>query len=259
MIRDNVYVDEISLDGLGEHLKANVCFGYFDVQSYYEQKPFLHPKELEYYNELKFERRKNSYLLGRYTAKKAISAYTEEENLQKISVLKGILNQPIATCPNNGNVQISITHCDDFGAAVAFPESIPMGIDVEKIEPEKKAVIESEVTCNEKKLIRNIPFDYCSSLTLLWTVKESISKVLKTGLMTPFSIYEINSIETKNNFVVCYFKNFWQYCTISFKVNNYMCSIAYPRHTEISINVNEINKLFYLDSEEMFKDEHYSA
>jgi 4'-phosphopantetheinyl transferase len=239
------YVDEITLRGTGKNLKANICFCYFPFQNnYQETEKFLHPEEQEYFNMLKFEKRKKSYLMGRYTAKKAISAFANEQNLENILIQQGVFNQPVTTCLFKQNIQVSITHCDDLGAAIAFPEALPMGIDIEKIDPCRNDVIASQMTVDEKELMKISPYTPDADLTLLWTAKESISKILKTGLTTPFQIFEINKIENKGEYIVSYFKNFSQYYTVSFKLGNYMCSITYPRNMELDIDIKALKKMF---------------
>ncbi len=47
---------------------------------------FLNSEEIRYFESLIYERRINSFLLGRYSAKKAISGLSGEDNLKKILI-----------------------------------------------------------------------------------------------------------------------------------------------------------------------------
>ncbi|WP_165792004.1 4'-phosphopantetheinyl transferase family protein [Desulfocucumis palustris] len=174
----------------------------------------------------------------------AISLLTGEDNLKKILIQQGIFNQPVNCYYNTGNIQVSIAHSDELGAAIAFPEASPMGIDVEKIDPKKTEVLQSQITKEEFVLFKNLHLSCEKILTLLWSTKESLSKVLKTGLTIPFQIYEISAIEVYQNHVITYFKNFRQYRTVSFTLGRYICSISYPKLLDLKFDVQSMNFLF---------------
>lgn len=215
---------------------AYICLSrtFFSAQ-YLETFNFLHPVELKYYSTLKYERRIKSFLAGRYAAKKAISFFICEENLDHILIEKGIFNQPIVVYPNKTNIQVSISHCDNYGVAVAFSEKLPMGIDIEKISTNSIKMFNRIMSDREKDLSRLSTYPNQVIFTIFWTAKEALSKILKTGLTTPFYIYEINQIKTINGVVFSSFKNFVQYCTVSFLFNGYVCSITYPKSTILNI------------------------
>ncbi|SFJ69916.1 4'-phosphopantetheinyl transferase family protein [Thermoflavimicrobium dichotomicum] len=228
-------MNKLVLKGTDENYRANMCLCYSPfLAQYLETVKYLHPKELEYYFTLKFEQRIKSYLAGRYAAKKAVSFFVRDENLDRILIEQGIFNQPIVVHPNKMNIQVSISHCDDLGVAIAFSEELAMGIDIERISIDRKDVLRTQMTDREKELIESLPYSDETTLTVFWTAKEALSKILKTGLTTPFHIYEINQIEIKNGAIFSFFKNFTQYCTVSFIFGHYICSITYPRRTELS-------------------------
>lgn len=239
------YTSKLLLKGMEETFKAGICICHLPITAdYLEVLQYLHSQELNYYETLTVEKRKKSYLLGRYSAKHAVSALVGEENPQNILIKQGFFNHPIVINTNNQNVQVSISHCDDIGAAVAFPEAIPMGIDIELLDPNKTNVLESQMTEKEKKLIKSFPYSYSAMLILLWTAKEALSKVLKTGMMTPFQVYEINYLTVKHSCIVSSFKNFTQYKGISFNLGCYVCTIVHPKSTEIFLNINYLKNVF---------------
>lgn len=241
-----VYLEKLDLVRPEKTYKAALCcFFYPPKADYRELIPYLHLQERNYYNKLRFEKRIRTYLMGRFVAKHAVASLTGEENLTNISIQSGIFTQPVVT-PNQGNIQVSITHCDPLGAALAFPEAHPMGIDLEKISFNKKEVLESQITKTEKERISDWPFSYGTGLTLLWTAKEALSKTLKTGLMTPFEIFEISEAEVYEDYTICYYKNFAQYKVLSFTIGSYMCSIVHPFKTGVRFDLNSLKRRFAL-------------
>lgn len=232
--------------------QGKICFGYFpalpDLQVYLNNGAWLHPQEQTYADSLKFEKRKKSYLLGRLTAKCAVAALLGEKPAD-IWIQSGIFTQPLVVA-NASNVQVSITHCDDFGAALAFPEAHPMGIDLERVAPDKKEALERNLTKAEKELMKAWPYPYETGLTLVWTAKEAISKVLKTGLMAPLEIFEITKSELHPNYILSHYQNFHQYKVLSFPLGEYICSLVVPFKTELDIEVNAIQTYFATGTEQ---------
>lgn len=239
------YTTGFLLKGVEEKFTAGICICHLPISSdYLGVLQHLHPQELSYYKTLTVEKRKKSYLLGRYSAKQAVSAFVGEENPQNILIKQGFFNHPIVISANNQNVQVSISHCEDMGATVAFPEAVPMGIDVEWVDPQKTNVLESQMTEKEKALIKSFPNSYNAMLVLLWTAKEALSKVLKTGLLTPFHIYEIDYLTANHSCIISNFRNFTQYKGISFNLGCYVCTIIHPKSIEICLNINHFKNVF---------------
>jgi len=195
----------------------------------------LHSQELEYYNTLKFDRRQRSYLIGRYAAKQAIAALISKDEPRNIFIQQGIFNQPVVIGGGLQNIQVSITHCDEMGAAIAFPESHPMGIDLESMNGNKREVMESQMTEAEKDIMTTSSLPYDTILSLFWTSKEALSKVLKTGLMTPFTIFEMNTVDVQEDRFSGDFRYFAQYKSLGFKIGQHACSIVCPKKTEMGI------------------------
>lgn len=232
-----LYIDELNLMRPDAVFKAVLCCCFLSrVQDYENIVQYLHPEEHGFYARLQFEKRIKSYLMGRFVAKQAVAAFIGEEDLRSIFIQSGIFTQPVVVS-NKHNVQVSISHCDNFGAALAFPEAHPMALDIEKINPDKRAVLESQITEAERELLCTCSPSYDIGLTLLWTAKEALSKVLKTGLTTPFGLFEISSAEWHNTHTECHYKNFAQYKSVSFTVGNYVCSLIHPVKTEIHFNL----------------------
>ncbi|WP_088835124.1 4'-phosphopantetheinyl transferase family protein [Paenibacillus tyrfis] len=241
-----LYLEELALIRPDSRFKAQLCLGsrtypYEDT----EALSILHDQELAYYRKLQYKR-KHDFVLGRYCAKQAISAYNRmaEPQLGQIWVQQGVFQQPVIMLPRTEPLQITITHCDHIAATIAFPEAHPLGIDLEKIDGANVSAIESQITASEKHMIADTPLDYEAALTMLWTSKESLSKILKTGLMTPLPVYEINHMDINQDCIVTSYTNFAQYSAVSFRVGRHMCSITHPKRTEFKVNIAEIQRLF---------------
>jgi len=242
----SMYAEEMSLKNGDCNYKATIFLLNSPSPAVYrEMKEALHWKEYKYYHTFKYDKRKKSYLLSRYTAKKAFSAHIGENNLKSILIQPGVFTQPVAVYKYNRNTQVSISHCDDFGAALAFSEAAPMGIDIEMVDGEKNEVIKTQLTNSEKALLKSY-YPYETMLTCLWTIKEGLSKVLKTGLTVPLNILEIQRLVTDSNCIISYFKNFGQYKAISFALGKYICSVVYPLQTEISLDIKAMKRAFDL-------------
>ncbi len=250
-----IYIDEISLIRSEGLFKAVLCCCYFSSKFDYDSIiEHLNAHERSYFDTLQYEKRIRSFLIGRFTAKQAVAALTGENRVASITIQSGVFTQPIVV-PNNRNIQVSITHCDNFGAALAFPDVHPMGIDIERISLHKQNVLEQQLTATEIKKIKSLTISYDFGLTLLWTVKEALSKVLKTGLMTPFEVYEISEIELHDNYITCKYKNFAQYRAMSFYTGNYVCSIVMPHKTQLMFDIQRFKAKFafskYLEDEQI--------
>lgn len=243
ILEQNVYLDELQLSSLEEIKKATLCFVFFLHEAEYDKLVrHLNFQERQYFNTLNFPKKIKTYLLGRFAAKKAVTSLTGQINLSEIMIQSGIFNQPIVVC-NKQNIQVSITHCDSCALALAFPEAYPMAVDLEKIDSGNIEVLEKHMSTLEKKQIRVLPFSRAAKTTLIWTAKEALSKVLKTGLTTPLEVFELEKIEyLENNCIAGCYKLFPQYKVMSFIVNGYSCSIVYPAITKKYFNLDKLKQ-----------------
>ncbi|MBN3526380.1 4'-phosphopantetheinyl transferase family protein [Paenibacillus apiarius] len=214
---------------------------------YYERVvDFFHPLEVEYYKSLKSEKRIRDYTIGRYSAKLAISALCGQKKLDSILIRSGLFYQPVVNCDRGNNIQVSITHCDQIGMAVAFLEDYPLGIDVERISEKNIQIIKKQFTPSENHLIKRMFPDHEYMMIAFWTAKESLSKVLKTGLRTPLEVFEIDKVSLDERHIVCSFKNFSQYQALSERIGDYVFSIVYPRNAIIFLDLSKLEDVISL-------------
>lgn len=231
------YTDICMFKGPEGTVRSSLCF--FSLPSscsFREAADVLHPLETAYYRTLKFEKRQKSYLIGRYAAKQAIAALTGEADLGNIAIEQGVFSQPVVKHASSRNVHVSITHCENIAAAIAFPEAFPIGIDIERIDTKHRSVFESQVTEKERELFNPGSWSYEEFMTTVWTVKEALSKILKTGLTAPFHIFAVSKIRTDGRNAFLEFANFGQYQALSFNSGRYICSLVYPRKSEVTFD-----------------------
>ena len=199
---------------------------------------FLHPRETEYYDSLRFTKRQHSYLLGHYCAKKALKQYYPHLETKSILLKKGVLEQPLIDAPIHLKTHITLSHAEPLAAAIAYPEEYSIGIDIECIKSSIAQVMEDQLTAKEKETIQIHPvYPPETKYTLYWTAKEAISKALRTGMTVPFTLFALKNLRWHSNYWIAEFEHFAQYQVISFLVgDHYVCSIVYPKESTIILN-----------------------
>ena len=202
---------------------------------------FLHEKEKESLSKVPSKERILSYLMGRYAAKEAFrKALPEAQNPREIAIIRGVFYQPVIVSSVGHSYQVSISHCQGLGGALLFPEIHPMGMDIETIQKKegsssdaiKKEMTEAELFLGEKLFKRQGENVY---LTCLWTIKESLAKILRTGLTLNLKLLEIKSMEKKGGCFESQFIHFTQYKTLSWKLGDHMISISLPKNTKTNL------------------------
>lgn len=160
----------------------------------------------------------------------------------EIEIKVGVFHHPLVNYKNHNNLRIGITHTKAIGAAVAFPEALPMGIDIEEICTSNTTSINSQLTSSEQHL----PFFGTReiALTRLWTLKEALSKALLCGLAIPFDLLEVDEMSQHGNTVISSFKNFKLYQATSFLVKDAVCTLVYPHKTSLIIDIPTLQKAF---------------
>lgn len=224
-----IYKNTIVLNRKDYQDKAAICILKIDDKLSESINSNLHPEEITHYNALKYDRRKVSYLSGRLAAKYALELLGIDKTT--VAITSGVFHFPVIKYLKAKSVKVSISHCNDYACAVAFPEEHPMGVDIEKIDVKKVKTITSVLTDEEMLLINTASK---TDFTMLWTAKESLSKVLKTGLMIDFKLLEIKSFQKEGDVVVMEFVHFSQYKAIAFKFSEFVCTVALPRNTTIA-------------------------
>ncbi|MDX8047248.1 hypothetical protein SH601_14860 [Gracilibacillus sp. S3-1-1] len=243
MVQDIYHL--IKLDRENTTFKACVVIGYAALDSLNDLINILTPTEILEYKKLQVSKRRLEYCLGRYVGKKSVAKLTGYKELRNFTITKGVFNQPILYSENNNlkSTQLSISHVNNIAVAISFPEEHPMAVDIEEISGKNRSILISQMLVHEHKLLDLISCRNLVGLTLMWTVKEALAKVLKTGLTAPLSIYSISQIEKVDGGYMSEFTNFSQYKVFSCILGEYIISICLPRKTIMHINLSNVPSL----------------
>jgi 4'-phosphopantetheinyl transferase EntD len=195
---------------------------------------FLHAEEREAYAALKVDRRRASYLLGRFTAKSALAkcAGAGFRPTQTV-IVAGIFSQPVVHGQAARTLGVSISHCDCLVGSVAFPEEHPMAIDVETIDPARTKVMLTQIRPEENELARARCGSPDLAATLVWSAKEALSKALRCGMTCPFELLEICELEACDGGWTGRFRNFAQYKFQTCQRGDTAITIVLPKKTEL--------------------------
>lgn len=208
-----------------------------------EARHYLHPYEWNQYEKYHHAKRKNSFLAGRISAKKAVGFYT---GINPISfyIKNGIFNQPEIFDLNHSPAGVSISHTDELSFSVAFDICCSLGVDIEQIADPAAGYIYEYLTENEKIISHSF------HPVILWAAKESLSKALKVGLTSEFTIYEIQSIQSQPKYLIISYTYFPQYKCLAIPIGNYILSISIPSTADCDISefINKLQSIGLLSS-----------
>ncbi|WP_169233541.1 4'-phosphopantetheinyl transferase family protein [Chryseobacterium antibioticum] len=205
-----------------------------DLSSLNKLVYLLSEREEKEYNDFKFEKRKISYILGRISAKLAISDLLPNIQFNSISIGHGVFGFPVVAGLSE-NIQVSISHSSNLGVALAFPEEHPVGIDIEEIDHKKTTLIKRFVTLDGHDYFPDIT--ETEGVFMYWSAMEALSKILNTGLTLDFKFLALKEFRPlTNDLWECHFKNFSQYKGILFKTDTHVCSVVIPAKSDIELN-----------------------
>jgi 4'-phosphopantetheinyl transferase len=194
---------------------------------------FLTSKEAAYFAELRFLRRRQSFLLGRYAAKLALLRLLKATNPKAIEIGRGVFEQPLISYLSARAPDVTISHCDEIAVALAFPSGHPMGVDIEQIDPDRLVTIQSQMSPVEREWARSAGADELAFSTLIWTAKEALSKALLCGLMSPMEIFNLAEFYPLGDRVWGgLFQNFGQYKFIGCISRRVAMSVVLPKKSE---------------------------
>lgn len=153
-----------------------------------EGEKFLSPQERERLTSLRFQKRRQEWLHGRWVAKHLIQRVLSdfgELTLSEISIENRADGSPwVFVKGEEVQGELSISHREGWACA-AFSQNteISLGIDVEKIEKRDPAFYMDYFTDREK-VNRALISEMSEEMyyTFLWSTKEAALKALKLGL-----------------------------------------------------------------------------
>ncbi|MFM9970349.1 MAG: 4'-phosphopantetheinyl transferase family protein [Burkholderiales bacterium] len=157
----------------------------------------LNDAELARFRGFQFAAKQNAFLLGRLAAKRAIGQLLGEPELRHIEIVSGVYGQPLMRHPRSGDIDVTLSHSQQLAVALAFPHEYPMGIDLESVAENSAAMLIEEMAASdqEKAWITASPLNIADSCGLLWTAREALGKLLKTGLRSPMNLFSLGEIQ----------------------------------------------------------------
>lgn len=196
---------------------------------------YLTKREVQLMNTYVSANRQFTYVAGRLCAKAALRQYVGQSyGYQDFFIDKGVFDHPLVVHnTSTSNLQVSISHCEGIIGAMAYSEHHPVGLDIEYLNPHISQFKEEIITRAERQLIDALSGNPTLYYTSLWAAKEALSKILRTGLMMPFSLLEVNKLSIKPWGVEFSFENFPQYKSLVFNMENCLFAIVLPRKTTL--------------------------
>jgi len=137
---------------------------------------------------MRVPKRRTDWLLGRWTAKNALSMClglpTKSQTFREIEIRPAPSGAPEVFFRNEpAGVTISLSHRAGTGACAVALSHIALGCDLEAIEPHSDAFAADYFTGEEQALVaKAVTEDRSLLLTLLWSAKESALKAIHQGL-----------------------------------------------------------------------------
>lgn len=146
---------------------------------------WLHPSERRVYDAFRFEKRKNDWLTGRWTAKNLVkNTWFKDKELEEIEIRAGENRAPFIYINNvRSSYNITISHSHGMAFCATSIENVAIGCDMEKIEVRSPHFISDYFTEDEINSIKNnAAFNEEALITIYWSAKESVMKVLRKGM-----------------------------------------------------------------------------
>jgi 4'-phosphopantetheinyl transferase len=150
---------------------------------------WLSPREGEWVDRMRFEKRRSEFRLGRWTAKSAIALSLKRpcsrESLRAVEIDRAPDGAP-APLVEGGPAPVSISMTDraDQAVCVVGSPGVGLGCDLELVEERSESFVADFLTEPERRIVREAPEGEARNLraNLVWCGKESALKVLRTGL-----------------------------------------------------------------------------
>ena len=152
-----------------------------------ESDGWLGDGEREVLAGLRFQKRRNDWRLGRWTAKQAIRAFLRldpDADLTLFEIRAAADGAPEVFLRNEpAGVAISISHAGGRSFCAAGPSGTALGCDIEQLEPRGELLAADYFTPEEAAFVRKAdPKNKVLVTNLVWSAKESALKALREGL-----------------------------------------------------------------------------
>ncbi len=157
-----------------------------------EGRAWLSPRESDVESALRYTKRRNEWLLARWTAKQTVAHLLgvppDSDSLAGIEI-RTVLHGPAQGAPevfvDGARATVAVSLTDRAGWAVCTAgDQGAIGCDLELVEPRSEWFVQDFLTVAEQALVAEPPWDAPADVVanLIWSAKESALKVLRTGL-----------------------------------------------------------------------------
>jgi phosphopantetheinyl transferase len=188
-------------------------------------------RERAWIEQFRYPVRRESFVLGRLAAKRAVIGLGERSVATSFQIAKGVFEQPLLV-PNEW--EVSIAHSSGAAVAIACEPGHPVGIDLERATRVEIEVLNSSFTEAEKVLLKTFPGALEESYAFGWCMKEAVAKALRCGLMTPMPILEfMNPKLHPDGSIEVEFVNFAQFKALAWKIGGFVLALAVPKKTNL--------------------------
>ncbi len=195
---------------------------------------FLDTEDMKYISPIRKPSHRDDVIVGRYAAKKAVAELAGTD-ISEVRISKGVFSQPVALHDSGGRLQVTVTHTGGAAAAVAYPEELIIGIDMEQelSDARKESITLSE---EEKDYAEKLGLD----MTIFWTVREALIKCLKLSLFFSPKLLELTDIHRENELVTGTFRYFGQYSFQAVSHRGIAIGMVIPKRTDMLPALDEI-------------------
>ena len=151
---------------------------------------------------MRFPKRRATWRLGRWTAKRAVVACLNEpgdrDALSEIEVRPATSGAPaVYRAGWPAPFTLSLSHRAGVGVCAVAPGSVALGCDLEMVEPRSGGFLADYFTLEEQDLVARVPDSERPRLmTLLWSAKESALKALGEGLRVDTRRVVVGALES---------------------------------------------------------------
>lgn len=211
---------------------------------------FCGPREMARLRMLTVPRGRQAFLQGRLAAKTAVGAMlgrlepTARFDPLGVEVENGHLGRPLVHgAPGLG---VSLSHCQGFAAAVAFPLDLPLGLDLERVRPQNALALSDRIPPEELAMARfTAPPGAHAALppTLLWCLKEALGKLLGCGLATSPEELAISSLDPVPNGVAAGYAHTAGYQGLAAVSASMLLALAAPGNVTLELDLGALTMI----------------
>jgi 4'-phosphopantetheinyl transferase len=151
-------------------------------------REWLSPAENERLAGLEVSKRRQEWLLGRWTAKQALAAYRPDSlglrPLSDLEIRAAADGAPEAVCDGQAlPLVLTLSHRSDLAVSAVAETEAALGCDLERVEPRIEGLVEDFFTEQERQLVAGAAGEEAELLAnLVWSAKESALKAMRVGL-----------------------------------------------------------------------------